>query len=322
MHATVLVALTIVFVGCAPSDPSAASTTGTMAFGVFGDAPYSRFDERAYQRLLEDASASGIGFLIHIGDLHGGRCSDKVLEERLRSLSSLPVPVVYTPGDNEWTDCHGRGKGGFAPLERLQRIRASFFANPRVSLGRRPLALATQGERAEWSEFVENARWVRGGFVFTTVHLVGSANGTESFPGRAREDDDAADRRLSAANAWLDEAFALATRDSMHGVVVAMHADPYLELRGPRNPFESFITRLARQAATFSGIVVLLHGDTHSYRVDQPLLRPDSSDTLRTFTRVETFGSPDVGWVRIVVDTINGRVAGVEPRLMPKRLGQ
>ena len=321
MHARGLLALAIVSVACAPSEPQASLPTATLAFGVFGDAPYSRYDERAYQRLLEDAGGSGIGFLIHIGDLHGGRCSDKVLEHRLRSLSSLPIPVVYTPGDNEWTDCHGRGKGGFAPLERLERVRTTFFANPRVSLGARPLALATQSERAEWREFVENARWVRGGFIFTTVHLVGSANGTESFPGRGTEDDDAADRRLSAASAWLDEAFAIATRDSMRGVVVAMHADPYLELRGPRNPYEPFIARLAERAAAFPGIVVLLHGDTHSYRVDQPLLRPGTSDTLRTFTRIETFGSPDVGWVRIVIDTAHGRVTGVEPRLMPKRLG-
>jgi hypothetical protein len=55
--------------------------------------------------------------------------------------------------------------------------------------------------------------------------------------------------------------------------------------------------------------------------VDRPLLRPGTRDTLRNFTRIETFGSPDVGWVRIVVDTVNGRVARVEPRLIPKHLG-
>jgi hypothetical protein len=37
---------------------------------------------------------------------------------------------------------------------------------------------------------------------------------------------------------------------------------------------------------------------------------------LENFTRLETFGSPDIGWVRVVVDTVAGRVVEFEPRLM------
>ena len=40
---------------------------------------------------------------------------------------SLPVPVLYTPGDNEWTDCHRRRAGGFDPRERLTRLRQMFY---------------------------------------------------------------------------------------------------------------------------------------------------------------------------------------------------
>jgi len=321
LHVRRAVVVAAALAACSPSEPPRPPPrppAAGFAFGVFGDAPYGGSDERAYRRLLEDVSRSGLAFLIHIGDLHGGRCADEVIEQRYRSLSSLPVPVIYTPGDNEWTDCHRRGGGGFAPLERLQRIRSIFFSHPRASLGASPIVLESQSAYPAWAEFVENARWVRAGFVFATVHLVGSANGTEPFATRSSLDDDAARRRVAAAIAWLDAAFAIARRDSLHGVVVAMHADPYIELRGPTNPYEPFLARLAEQVSTFDGVVVLLHGDSHAYRVDHPLRRAGASDTLRNFTRVETFGSPDVGWLRIVVDTAKGTVASVEPRLMSK----
>jgi hypothetical protein len=39
-------------------------------------------------------------------------------------------------------------------------------------------------------------------------------------------------------------------------------------------------------------------------------------EVLENFTRLETFGSPDIGWVRVVVDSVAGRVVEIEPRLM------
>ena len=65
----------------------------------------------------------------------------------------------------------------------------------------------------------------------------------------------------------------------------------------------------------FPGEVLLIHGDTHDYRLDQPLT-DDRGAVLENFTRLETFGSPDIGWVRVVVDTLRGQVIDVEPRLM------
>jgi len=40
-------------------------------------------------------------------------------------------PVVYTPGDNEWTDCHKKKEfSSGAPLNELAAVRGLFFANP------------------------------------------------------------------------------------------------------------------------------------------------------------------------------------------------
>ena len=69
--------------------------------------------------------------------------------------------------------------------------------------------------------------------------------------------------------------------------------------------------------ATFPGDVLLIHGDTHVYRRDQPLT-DEEGGVLANFTRLETFGSPDVGWVRVVADTVKGDVLEIEPRLMKR----
>lgn len=305
---------------CSPPAPEALPPQ-TFAFGFFGDAPYNRFDMRAYSQLVADAGASDVQFLVHVGDLHGGQCGNASLGARLQSLRSIAVPVIYTPGDNEWTDCHGAGAGGFQPLERLARIRATFFATPGRSLGARPMAVASQASDPAWREFVENARWRFGGFAFATIHVPGSGNGTLPFPARRPADDRAATRRMEAALAWLEATFAEARRDSLRGVFIAMHADPFFELRGPRTPYEPLLRALERHAGAFDGIVVLMHGDSHTYRVDRPLVRVGTRDTVASFERIETFGSPDVGWVRVVVDSANGRVARIEPRRMQKRLG-
>ncbi len=60
-----------------------------------------------------------------------------------------PAPVdalVYTPGDNEWTDCHRSNNGKYDPLERLAALRNGFFLFPNVTLGGRQLPLFTQAD--------------------------------------------------------------------------------------------------------------------------------------------------------------------------------
>ena len=232
------------------------------------------------------------------------RCSDEALASRLDALKRIRHPILYTPGDNEWTDCHQQG--GFRPLDRLDRIRRTYFADPSRSVVG-GLAVESQSENPAWKEFVENVRWQRGGFLFVTVHMVGSYNATRAFRGRTSADDSAVVRRTAAALDWLDSAFAIARAESLSGVVVAAHANPHFaETVGP---FVSFVTRLKELTKDFRGQVLFIHGDTHDYTVDHPL-------PLQNFTRLETYGSPDIGWVRVVIDSAAGRIAEIEPRVI------
>ena len=107
----------------------------------------------------------------------------------------------------------------------------------------------------------------------------------------------------------------------MSGVVLTIHGDPGFGWpAGVEAPYADFVDRLAELTASFDGPVLLIHGDSHEYLVDHPLPDPTSGAPLPNFTRLETFGSPDIGWVRVVVDTARARFVTFEPRVMPPRL--
>jgi hypothetical protein len=45
-----------------------------------------------------------------------------------------------------------------------------------------------------------------------------------------------------------------------------------------------------------------VHGDSHLFRIDKPLVGSRSRRIIENFTRVETVGFPDTHWVRARVD--------------------
>jgi hypothetical protein len=290
---------------------------GCFAFGVFGDAPYRAWEVGRFRGVIRDVNRTDIAWLIHVGDIFWYPCIDENYRRSLDAMNAVDHPVVYTPGDNEWTDCHEDIAGGYEPLERLAYLRSTFFAIPGRSLGARTMRLETQSEHPAYAEFVENARWVRGGFVFATVHMVGAENAAEPYPGRGRANDEEVARRTAAALAWMDEAFALADSSSLNGVVIAMQGSPGLQYHPkPRAGYEAFLDRLELRVKEFGGPVLLIHGDGHTFRVDHPLRDRTTYEPLPNFTRLETFGSPEVGWVRVVVDSVAGEIVVYEPRKM------
>jgi hypothetical protein len=302
-----------ILLGCGRSAPDAVPP-GSFAFGVFGDGPYYLWENGRFDHVLADVDRADLAWFLHVGDILDGQCSDEVYAKRLAQFNAIRHPVVYTPGDNEWTDCHASGSGGYDPLDRLAALRRVFFSDRGRTLGRHPMPVITQAADPAFAEFPENVRWRFGGFVFATVHVVGSSNGGDVFPGRTAALDAEVQRRTDAALAWIDTAFAQAKATKAHGVVLAMHADMGLRRENPHVGFERLLAELERQVADFPGSVLLIHGDSHIQRVDQPLMDARGK-VYENFTRLEVFGSPDIGWVRVVVDTVAGRITRVEPRL-------
>ncbi len=294
---------------------------GTFSFAVLGDAPYDSFEEIQYRLVLESLNSHDVSWVIHVGDIFWRPCTDEHYQERLEQFNHLRHPLIYTPGDNEWTDCWEPQSGSFKPTERLNRIRQIFFTNRTRSLGQNSISLVSQGDRERYQEFVENARWVQKGIVLATVNLVGSQNGMKPFPGRVASDDEAARRRTDAAAAWLRETFNEARTLNASAVVISFHACPDFDdaLDDPdRQPFEPFLTTLEDEAQRFAGPVLIAHGDDHTYTVDHPVVQSATKRRLENVTRLEVPGSPQVGWVRVVVTPGAANPFAFEPHVIPR----
>jgi hypothetical protein len=273
-----------------------------------------------FQRVLEDANQADLQWFLHVGDILWYPCSNEVFGDRFYRLNQLRHPVIYTPGDNEWADCHEAIAGRYQPLDRLQHLRARFFPNPGTSFGGRAMVVTTQGQDSAFSAFVENVRWQFGGFLFATMHMVGSGNASRPFEGRTEADDAEVAARTKAAIAWMEQTFRIAQSEGLKGVVLAIHGDPGLE-DYPAEVYASYSTlvqRLEELVKGFEGQVLLIHGDSHELLTDHPLRDRVTGQPLSNFTRLETYGSPDIGWVRVVVDSVAGRFAAFEPRLVSR----
>ncbi|PYQ09813.1 MAG: hypothetical protein DMH00_12375 [Acidobacteria bacterium] len=302
--AAIVLALVVGFLATRGSPPAKPNPPGTFSFAVLGDAPYYSWEAIQYRLVLRELDAHDLSWVLQVGDIFWRPCTDELYRRSLDWFNGLRHPVIYTPGDNEWTDCWEPGSGGFAPRDRLQRIRQIFFEHPTRSLGRQNLSLVSQSSRGEFPEFVENVRWAQEGILFATVHLVGSRNGLEPFPKRTAADDEDAKRRTDVAAAWVRETFAEARALSASAVVIAFHGNPAFEapVADPhRQAFEPFITALEEEAERFAKPVLAAHGDGHEYIVDHPLVRRSTHRRLANLTRLQVPGSPEVGWVRVVV---------------------
>src|SRR6476661_3158588 len=179
----VAVLLALIFSGCASiSGSESGPGPSTFTFALIGDLAYVPQQEPAMDNVLSDISAAPLEFVVHVGDLahpRFGSCTNELWARRFAQFQRVAHPLLYTPGDNDWTDCHeGEGAKGFDPFERLQSLRELFFQG-RQSLGRRTITLTRQSESSDpaLQKYRENVRWSRGGVTFLTLHVVGSNNG-------------------------------------------------------------------------------------------------------------------------------------------------
>lgn len=301
---------------------------GSFELALIGDAPYGvapGADSPRFDRIIDEINSEPrIQWVLHAGDIKNGgsNCSDAMFQDRLHRYNQFRKPVVYTPGDNEWTDCHRFSAGGWDPLERLAKLRSVFFGEPGQTIGGRTMSVEYQSEA-----FPENVRWSHQGVVFTTVHIVGSENATRDFSGRSADDDKAVNKRTRAGIAWLNKAFDRAEAIDAPGVFVMIHANPDLERSIATDKidpaFLPFLTTLESRTREFDKPVVLAHGDSHHFRVDKPALPRAAASTgtisrskLDNFTRVETFGSNRVHWVRVSVDPKDSEVFSFEQEVI------
>ncbi len=285
---------------------------GKFEFALIGDVPYGVLagqDYEPFDNVIDEINDNNkIKWVLHAGDIKSGStdCSDALFMDRLERYNQFDRPVILTLGDNEWTDCHRVAAGEYQPLERLAKLREIFFSNPGSTIGGNTMEVETQASVSGFEEFPENVLWAEQNIVFAAMHIVGSENGLRPFDPnssavRTQADDDEVARRTNAALVWMDTTFIKAKEMDAPGIFLMIHANPGLE-RGSanRSGFIEFLTALETYVQDFGKPVVLAHGDSHYFRVDKPSLVENSF--VANFTRVETFGSSRVHWVRVIVD--------------------
>ena len=285
---------------------AAAACAQPFSFIALGDQPYGPPAQSypPYRALIDRINQLAPAFSVHVGDFKAGSalCSDEEFANQLAHFQRYTGAVVYTPGDNDWTDCHRTNNGPYNPLERLAALRQRFFTEGR-SLGQQPIALENQSRlMPAHARYIENQRWQQQGVVFATLHIVGSNNNFEiRDPAAVAEFFD----RDAANAAWLAAAFDQARRVDAQALVLAFQADVF----EPRASYDDFpnwsgfqriiVGTLLPQAQRWGRPVLVIHGDSHQFRVDQPFTL--DRKPLPNVTRLIVPGERDVRAVRVSV---------------------
>jgi hypothetical protein len=315
------------------------SFAGTFSFGLWGDMPYAKNKDAARTAaVIRSIDQSDVAFSIFDGDIKDGSsaCTDEVFEQAKSTFNAMKAPVVYVPGDNEWTDCHRKNNGGANNLERLEHLRKTMFEKTH-SFGKRPIQLEHQQ-----APFVENTRFTKEHVVFVQINVPGSNNNRvlnekdcTHKSARTWADCEADNAEYAVRNVavtrWVSSAFELARSSQAKGLVVTLQADPGFDLpetedtdeaktlgwNRAESGYKDLMETLIAETRQFEGQVLFVHGDTHVFKLDKPLYQP--LNVLPNFTRLQTFGSPNNHWVHVTVDTNRPEVFTVRPVMVDHR---
>ena len=284
---------------------------------VIGDVPYGTSPTDNAQVLANPVfiaainSDADVSTVLHVGDIHSGKsyCTEAYNRTVFDQWKAFKTPLVYSPGDNEWADCHKKTEGGGAyntatkvidyvldaagkavdyasgdPVANLELVRSIFFASPGKTLGSGTLTVHTQAQEFDLAfpadkAYVENVWWQKANVLFVTLNIPGGSNNNTdiwySAPTMSAAQADEVAKRTAANLRWLDAAFKQAAKDNMSGVVIQIQADLwYLDGNVPAHitQYKPFVDSIASNTKTFGKPVLLLNGDSHIYRSDNPLV--------------------------------------------------
>lgn len=289
---------------------------------VVGDMPYGTSIADTSQYLASPAfisqinKDSDVSAVLHLGDLHSGKepCTETYNKSILDLWKSFRMPVVYTPGDNEWADCHKAKQYGGAynsttglieyytstttkgtdapffsyqggdPLANLDLIRSMFFNTGGIKLTG-SLDIHSQSKEFDPAypadaNYVENVWWMKSNVMFVTLNIPGGSNNDTDIwygaPSMSTSQTQEIANRSGANKRWLNMAFSQAKSRNAIAVVIQVQGDMW-DLDGNAaglahlTEYKQFTDSIASNTASFAKPVLLLNGDSHKFRVDNPL---------------------------------------------------
>lgn len=304
-------ALAAALSACGGDDGPEKSTVAVIGDVPYGTTPTDTAQLVGGPKFVSAINAdTDISTVMHVGDIHSGKsyCTQAYNQTVFDQWKAFRMPLVYAVGDNEWADCHKKAEGGGVyntatgaidyvvdangtpvnyakgdPLANLALVRSMFFATPGQTLGK-AMAVHTQAKEFDPAfpadrNYVENVWWMQSGVLFVTLNIPGGSNDNADpwfgVPAAtAAQKQEIADR--SAANLrWLDKAFREAANANALGVVIQIQADLwYLDGNVPSHVvgYKPYVDRIAANTKSFGKPVLLLNGDSHLYRSDNPLV--------------------------------------------------
>lgn len=303
--------------GACGGGSSGDGTSAKSTLAVIGDVPYGTTPTDSTQTTALPAFLRAfdtdpeVSLALHVGDIHSGSqyCTETYDLTIATDWKALKHPLVYTPGDNEWTDCHKSKQGGGAynaasgaidyrvdgsgnllsyaggdPLANLELVRSIFFATPGKAFGG---TMSVHSQALEYdrsfptdSSYVENVWFMQSDVLFVTVNLPGGSNNdTDPWygaPAMSPVQAQEVANRTAADLRWLDAAFTRAVTEQRIAVVIQLQADMW-DLDGKAAAhlaqYKPFIDLIATRAKAFGKPVLLINGDSHVFRSDNPLVQ-------------------------------------------------
>jgi hypothetical protein len=269
----------------APQPAIAANNTSdgqAFTFGVLGDIPYGDAEIAKFPSRIQDINAdSALKFVTHVGDIKNGSsvCSDEYFAYIRSQFDTFEHPLVFTPGDNEWVDCHRTNNGAYNPLERLDKLREVFFDKPGKTLGA-TMPVKTQKKLG----LPENVRFTQNRVAFSVVNVQGSNNSLLPWAGLGEttptpEQLTEVGQRTDAVVDQIHATFTDAERRNDRAVVLMTQADmfdPSLLAAATANPetvsgFREIVAAIIEETNRFDRPVYLINGDSHVFAENQPL---------------------------------------------------
>jgi hypothetical protein len=318
-----------------------------IQIGVFGDMPYGPYGRAHFPAVLRDINRSRLNFSVFVGDTKNGSdpcyadphpsdpanptpegavadaAHPDVYKAALGAFDSLRRPVVYVPGDNEWTDCDRTsitdGKASDSN-DRLAYLRKLSYRSAR-SLGRHRMLVTRQS-----AEYPENVRWRRGPVTFIALNIPGSDNnfslGGKEGPAAEAQAEYAA--RNSANLRWIRAGFASARSHGSKSVALFIQADMWDPEATSLTHYADTKRVLFEQTTSFKGQVLLVNGDSHHFEIDKPLTDYattnaaglEGPNTVENFTRTTGFGEDQNHWTSITVNRRDANLFAIHQHIV------
>lgn len=306
--ASALACITANGAGAVASPPIDATSDRARSYAIIGDTPYGSAKLAEFPSFVAKINADpAVELVAHLGDVKSGSsmCTDSYFATIRGLFDTFQDPFVYTPGDNEWTDCHRTNNGAYFPPERLAAIRSLFFPVAGQTLGVSRKQVLSQASDPSFASFIENTMWMESKVVFSTLNIPGSNNDlvpwTNVTPQQAAQQQPEFQGRLVADLVWLYKTFYTAFANNAQGVVLMVQADMWDPLEANLSGYDTFLQRLAGLSQAFGKPVLMFEGDSHGFRVDHPLTPADPLYSRHplgglnapNFTRVVVQGSAD-----------------------------